>query len=477
MTSFPVKEVYFFLFMTNLLVFQPVEIQHRPILLPYMRKQSQTCDRTFTNQFCWQHHYRTQWAEANGWLVVRAHINGERKVAYILLSQKNNPQYSEIIPLLEADAARNDQPLMLMGLNDVECEKLQEQCPDAFVFDHNRDFADYIYLAEDLRTLKGRKFAQKRNHINKFKSLYSYHYEPITRKNIPDCLQLEKDWIAQHPNDESALAECTVIQKALNHFEELELQGGALYVDHQIIAFTYGSAINEELFCTHVEKADIRYEGAYQMINQLFAQHIPEQYTFINREEDLGMAGLRKAKSSYEPMRMAYKSTALKITEEMRDIIRLWHIAFGESDLSVQTFLSRYYFEQCALKEKVDGHVVSMAFMIPCHTPYGLGAYLYGIATLPDYQHQGLSSKLINLLLEKCKANGMAFSFLIPAEETLITYYDRFGFQTTETKPIFLCDMDLGTGDSEKDKILVLPLNESFQIKDLPETLSCTPML
>jgi len=71
----------------------------------------------------------------------------------------------------------------------------------------------------------------------------------------------------------------------------------------------------------------------------------------------------------------------------------------------------------------------------------------------------------------------MAFSFLIPAEDSLVAYYNRFGYQTTETKPIFLCDMDLGTGDSEKDKILVLPLNETFLVKDLPETMSCTPML
>ena len=151
--------------MANHLVFQPVDIQHRPMMLPYLRKHSQTCDRTFTNQFCWQRHYHTQWAEANGWLVVRAHINGERRAAYIPFSQKDNPNYSEIIPLLEEDAKSNDQPLTLMGLSEEECKLLQQQYPNDFVFDSNRDFADYIYRAEDLRTLKGRKYAQKRNHV------------------------------------------------------------------------------------------------------------------------------------------------------------------------------------------------------------------------------------------------------------------------------------------------------------------------
>ena len=255
--------------------------------------------------FCWQHYFHTSWAEANGWLVIRAYINGERRAAYILLSQDDTPRYEAIVPLVEADASRQELPLTLMGLTESECRFLEQQYPDTFVIDYNRDFADYVYRADDLRTLKGRKYAQKRNHVNKFKSLYPYHYEPITNNNIQDCLRLEEEWIAQHSNDESALAERTVIQQALLHFEELGLQGGALYVDNQLIAFTYGSPINEEMFCTHVEKADIRYEGVYQMINQLFAQHLLENYTFINREEDMGIAGLRKSKMSYEPVLMA----------------------------------------------------------------------------------------------------------------------------------------------------------------------------
>ena len=264
--------------MNQSILFQPFEIQDRPILLPYLRKKSQTCDRTFTNLFCWQHHYRTQWAEVDGWLIVRAHINGERKAAYIALSQEDNPHYSEIIPLLEADATQNDQPLTLMGLNDDECELIEQQFPGSFVFDRNRDFADYIYKADNLRTLKGRKYAQKRNHVNKYTTLYTYHYEPITRENIADCLKLEEAWIAQHDHDESARAEYDTICRAFQYFDELELMGGALYVDDQIAAFTYGSAVNDYIFCTHVEKGDIRYEGIYQMINHLFAQHIPERY-------------------------------------------------------------------------------------------------------------------------------------------------------------------------------------------------------
>lgn len=457
--------------------FQSFRKEHRDLLLPYLKKQSQTCDRTFTNLFCWQHLFRTTWAETNDWLVIRAYINGERRAAYIPISQKDTPYYPEIIPLLEKEAAKLQQPLTLMGLSEMEVSILQEQYPNAFIFDNNRDFADYIYSAEDLKSLKGRKFAQKRNHVNKFKSLYNFHYEPLTKENCVKCLQLEEQWLAQPGHETSAQSEYITIKNGLENIEELELVGGVLYVDQEIAAFTYGSAINDHMFCTHVEKADLRYEGAYQMINYLFAQHIPEQYTLINREEDLGMSGLRKAKMSYEPIRLAYKTTAVKMSSEMIDIVKIWQKCFGETDLSVYTFLSRYYFNQCALLEKVDDHVVSMVFMIPCRTAFGTAAYLYGIATDPTYQRKGISTKLIQRMITHCKEKGCAFSFLIPQEESTIAFYSRIGYQETETHATFASDMDLGTGDKEKDRIMVLPLCDDFKMELLPEVLESTPIL
>lgn len=463
--------------MQTKLTFRPVEIQHRDIFQPYLTKTSQTCDRAFANTFCWQHLFHTQWAESNGFLVIRAFINGERRAAYILVSQEDIPPYANILPALEADAASLDQPLTLMGLNKNECDTLQRQLPRQFFFDRNRDFADYIYNIEDLKTLKGRKYAPKRNHVNKFKSLYDYHYEAITEENIADCRQLEEDWISQHAEDDSAQAEYLTIQNAFQHFEALGLFGGALYVHDKLVAFTYGSAIRDNIFCTHVEKADIHYEGVYQMINYLFAQHLPEQFTFINREEDMGIAGLRKSKTSYHPAMLAYKHTALKLNDEMRDIIHIWKKCFGEDDPSVYTFLSRYYFNHCTLLEKADGHVVSMVFMIPCQTPFGLAAYLYGIATLPEYQHQGISGRLIRRMLEKCRQNGVIFTFLIPADEELKDYYAKFGYMNTQMNAVFESDMDLGTGDTKKDRIMILPFDESFRIENLSGTLECRPML
>ena len=174
-----------------------------------------------------------------------------------------------------------------------------------FGFTVDRDYADYIYLRSDLATLKGKKFQSKRNHINKFRNTYpDYKYSPITKDRIQECLELEAKWCKANDCDqqEGTGNERRALIYALNHFEELGLTGGILHVNGQIVAFTFGMPINKETFGVHVEKADTTIDGAYTMINYEFANHIPEQYTYINREEDLGIEGLRKAKLSYQPV-------------------------------------------------------------------------------------------------------------------------------------------------------------------------------
>ena len=130
----------------------------------------------------------------------------------------------------------------------------------------------------------------------------------------------------------------------------------------------------------------------------------------------------------------------------MRDIVHVWRTCFGADDPSVYPFLARYHFGHCAMTEKVEGHIVAMAFTIPCQTAFGLGAYLYGVATLPEFRHQGISTRLVRNLLEHCRESGATFSFLIPSDEEVVAFYDQFGYKTTNIQPVFHSDMDLGTG-------------------------------
>ena len=193
------------------------------------------------------------------------------------------------------------------------CDELEELMPGQFTFTADRDYADYLYLRTDLATLAGKKLQPKRNHVNKFKRTYpDYQYTPITPDRIGECLDLEAEWCLANncQQHEGTGNERRALTYALDHFEELGLTGGILHVGGRIAAFTFGMPINRDTFGVHVEKADTSIEGAYAMINYEFANHVPPQYVYLNREEDLGIEGLRKAKLSYQPAIILQKYSA-----------------------------------------------------------------------------------------------------------------------------------------------------------------------
>ena len=161
---------------------------------------------------------------------------------------------------------------------------LEAIMPDKFHFEADRDYADYLYLRTDLATLAGKKFQAKRNHLNKFRRTYTnYEYVPLTSDRIQECLDLEAEWCKVNNCDqhEGTGNERRALIYALHNFDALGLTGGILHVDGKIVAFTFGMPINQDTFGVHVEKADTTIDGAYTMINYEFANHIPEQYTYI----------------------------------------------------------------------------------------------------------------------------------------------------------------------------------------------------
>lgn len=211
-----------------------------------------------------------------------------------------------------------------LSVGDMQRHALGTGSPHAgkFQFTADRDYADYLYLRTDLATLAGKKFQSKRNHVNKFKRTYNYEYTPITPDRIQECLDLEAEWCKANNCDqhEGTGNERRALVYALHNFEELGLTGGILHVDGKIAAFTFGMPINQDTFGVHVEKADTSINGAYAMINYEFANHIPEQYVYLNREEDLGIEGLRKAKLSYQPAIIMEKYVACLRDEPVETI-------------------------------------------------------------------------------------------------------------------------------------------------------------
>ncbi|MFB3884662.1 MAG: DUF2156 domain-containing protein [Thermodesulfobacteriota bacterium] len=180
---------------------------------------------------------------------------------------------------------------------------------EGFVVELDRAHSDYVYRMEDLIKLEGRKYHRKRNHIKQFKEKYSYEYIPLSSERISECLRLEAEWCdLRHCEAVPGLAnESVAIKEALTHFNELKLKGGAILVKGNLEAFTLGEPLNQDTVVIHIEKANSAYEGLYPLINQAFLANHWSEYTYVNREQDLGEEGLRKAKESYFPHHMVNK--------------------------------------------------------------------------------------------------------------------------------------------------------------------------
>ncbi len=285
-----------------MLNFKDITLQDRDTITGYTQSSNRrNCDLSFSNLCCWRFLYDTQFAEIGGFIVFK--FWAHNKLAYMMPVGQGN--LKKVIKLMVKDAKKEGEPFVMLGVSSEMREELEEIMPHTFAYTIERNYADYIYLKENLANLPGRKFQQKRNFVNRFlKAHNDYEFVPITTpEHIEACIYFEGEWCKQNECDkhEGTGNERQAIIYGLTHFEELGLIGGMLYAEGEIVAFTYGMPINGDTFGTHVEKADSRIEGAYAMINREFANYVPDQFTYINREEDLGIPGLRKAKLSYNP--------------------------------------------------------------------------------------------------------------------------------------------------------------------------------
>ena len=294
------------------MLFKPITIDDKEAITAYTYSSNfMNCDFVFANMCSWHFLYKSEYAIEDGFLFIRFFIKHHRVYMFPI----GNGDLKQAINKIENDAEINDNQLRIFGITPSGKERLELFFPDEFTLTANRNYFDYIYLRNDLLLLKGKKYQPKRNHYNKFTKNYHFAYLPITREMVPECLELEYKWYQANHTEEDAEAlkfENRSMMYALNHFDALGLTGGAIQVENEIIAFTYGSPVNHNTFAVHVEKADIRFDGIFSVINREFVAHIPERYIYINREEDLGIPGLRQAKLSYRPTILLEKNMALK---------------------------------------------------------------------------------------------------------------------------------------------------------------------
>ena len=282
--------------------FRRTELEDRDMMHTYFQKfPSRSCERTFANALLWSRHYPVMFAEIEDTLVFRSKDEEGEAYTYPAGEPENVKKALEV---LKGYTEERNVPLVLYHVTQAQFAQLEEWYPGRFELELNRDIADYIYESEKLATLAGKKLHAKRNHINKFKATHeNWSYETMTVENLEECFQMALKWRNENECDEDheKNAEMCVTLNALRLFEELELVGGVLKNNGQVIAFTIGEPLSEDTFVVHIEKAFADIQGAYPMINQQFVEHECMNYQYINREEDTGAEGLRKAKLSYRP--------------------------------------------------------------------------------------------------------------------------------------------------------------------------------
>lgn len=257
-----------------------------------------SCEYSFGNNYMWANVYDLKVAEYNGFYI--AALNEENGISFQYPAGIGDikPVIEELIKYCQEHSLK----FMLHGITTDAKDNLEKLFPNRFEFENNRDYSDYIYNREDLALLAGKKYHGKRNHVKRFKD-NNWSFEKITPDNISDCLEMNRKWCEVNDCgiDPEKRKEACAIKRAFDKFFELGFFGGLLRVDGEVVAYSFGERLNSDTVVVHVEKAFGSIQGAYPTINQEFVLNLTEGYKYINREEDLGVEGLRKAKMSYYP--------------------------------------------------------------------------------------------------------------------------------------------------------------------------------
>jgi len=293
-----------------MLVFKNLTIENRAEIQPMLLQSSYPLSNfSFANQVIWAETFHPKFTIIDDMLISLFRI---KKESYFHFPIGKGDVKSALDEMMKY-AKKMNTPCCIAALTEDMKLFLETNFPNQFTFTTSRNFYDYLHKTKDLIELKGKQYQSKRNHINKFKKMYSYVYAPITYRDIDDCLETHEQWIDEQ---DCGGKRCTFEQEtcavkiALNLFDKIGMQGGLMRVDGKVIAFTLGQAISDTVYDICIEKALSEYEGAYAIINQQFLEHQVADYLFVNREEDLGIEGLRKAKLSYHPYQLIPKYSA-----------------------------------------------------------------------------------------------------------------------------------------------------------------------
>lgn len=416
------------------LIFHAITLKDKDWMLAKLREDArQACEYTFTNNFIWSEVYKVEVGSIYGCGVVRYWENEK----FVYSFPFGNGDKKEIIRLLQKMCTANGQKLCLYPLIEADRLNLMAWFGGEFLIEAKRDGFDYIYTVEKLSSLKGRKLHGKRNHIARFMDDGDWSYEPLTAANKAECGRMAELWITSREDkwNSEMEQEMRVMEKALLYYEELGLVGGVLRKKSEIVAFEIGERLTTDTMVVHFEKAFPDLQGAYPMINQQFVLHACQGYTYVNREEDVGDMGLRRAKLSYYPdilLTKYYAEQSEVVFASERDkeqIIELWQECFGDSREYISLYLQKRFDAENMLVIYKDGRIVSMASFLPAVMTINgekiQVRYVYAVGTLMKYRNQGYAAKIIQFAADKYNQ-----PLVLQPADSRWEYYKGLGFQS-----------------------------------------------
>lgn len=432
--------------MLDIKIFHPITMDDKEWIEKITKNEYlEICDQTFGMSFAGRYTYNIQVANVSG-CVVYKYDEGELHSFSYPIGKNSKEALIDIVEYIKYSS--DDIQISPMSFTDKQ--EFESLSIDGFMIEPYYDYFDYVYLTENLKNLAGKKYAAKRNHINRFVENTSWSVEELSKENAYECIQLEKHWrqtkedMIEFSDDDmkrELINEEIEIRRSLENLNELGFFGIIIRREDIITAFSICEEQNKDTVIVHYEKADANIQGAYQIVNRETAALIDRLgYKYVNREDDLGISGLRKAKQSYYPYYMGRKYGAFlsefsfATLNDISNLKLLWKQAFNDEDeyineyfecLTDKNAINEKWLHEAVIIHKSGTVLQAMGSFFDAVTARNEKVkYVYGLATDIDYRKKGLCKRM--LLFAKNYFNCPLV--LKPQDEKVASMYGKMGF-------------------------------------------------
>lgn len=293
-----------------------IDLSQKDLIKGYMDLVDyKACEYSFMTLYMWQHLYNTKVMENDDTMYIYG-IDNKSYFSLVPISKKK--RWERDLKELKKIFINcfNTDKIIMRAVPKEYAEFIEQDYPSRFEIYKDRDVFDYMYDAEKLRTLSGRKLHSKKNHFNSFIKQYQgrYEYKRLTnREQFDEALEMLRRWAVEKTVDDTILIERQAIEKIFSHYEmHKDTKVGGIYIDGRLEAFTFGDMLKADTVCIHIEKANPDIRGLYPAINKIFLCEEFPNVAYVNREDDLGLENLRKAKESYYPIELVEKYTLIE---------------------------------------------------------------------------------------------------------------------------------------------------------------------